>query len=103
MSWDSPRRAGAAELVRRAGGRAELVRTVTAVVLVVAHPVGGDAAAPAASKFRFQTGRRWWGASHALTTPHTVLTGTRHTHTQGVNSFCVTFLLISKRGGILAS
>jgi len=43
---DSPGRAAAGEPARRAGGRAHLVRAVSTVVLVVAQPLGGDAAAP---------------------------------------------------------
>lgn len=76
---DSPRGAGAAELIRRACGRTHLVRTIAAVILVVAHPVGWDAAASGAGKFRVQTGGRQRWASHALTPPHTILAGTEYT------------------------
>lgn len=72
----SPRHAGTAELFRRTGGRADLIRTIATVILVVARPLGGDAAAPLAGKFCFQAGRGGWGASHTHTLPHTILTGT---------------------------
>lgn len=55
---DSPRRAGAAELIQGACGRTHLVRTVAAVVLVVTHPVGGDASPPGTGKFRIHAGAR---------------------------------------------
>lgn len=75
---DSPRGAGAAKLIRRACGRTHLVRTVAAVVLVVAHPVGWDASPPGTGKFRIQTGRRGRRARHAIAPPHTILAGTEH-------------------------
>lgn len=75
---DSPRGAGAAKLIRRACGRTHFVRTVAAVVLVVAHPVGGDASAPGAGKFRIQTGRGGRWARHAVAPPHTILAGAEH-------------------------
>lgn len=68
-----PWRAAAAELLRRAGGRTLLVRTVATVILVVTHPLRGDAAPPGTGELRVQAGGRGRGAGHALTPPRAAL------------------------------
>ena len=77
-----PGGARAAELSGPAGGGADLVGAVPTVVLVVAQPLGGDAAAPRAAELPLLT--QGGGAGRAPAAPHAVLTGATHAraHTQ---------------------
>lgn len=93
---DWPWHAGTAELVWRAGGRADLIWTITTVILVVTHPLGGDATPPGTGKLRFQTGRGDRRASHTLTLPHTILTGTGQTQAKKA----LWFMTEKKKNGI---
>lgn len=80
VNLDSPRSAGTAEMVRGAGGWTDLIWTVTTVVFIVTHPLGGDAAPPSTGKLWLQTGRGGRRASHTVTLPNTLLTGAEHTN-----------------------
>lgn len=83
VNLDLPWCAGTVEMVRGAGGWTDLIWTVTTVVFIVTHPLGGDAASPSTGKLWLQTGRGGRRASHTITLPNTLLTGAEHTKAKG--------------------